>query len=321
ERAYQALAARATIGVAPYGSQLTAAALAVARRFGLPLVVHAAGDPDLDLMAADGRAPLAASVLPPNDRALSGAVAWGAAQGARRIALLFRSDPFSRAVAAGARRRALELGLQILWDRTFERSAAIWEVAYGAAGAFDLLLGGGYVPGGGASGFLPDAQEIALAFRDRQALLALLVAPAFPEFRDAVGSAADGVVGNTHWQPWFPWPGNRRFVRAYRERWGAEPDAHAAAAFAAGQLIEAAWQAAGLPPRSPLAEVRARIAAAFSTLDAMSVVGPLKADGSGHLRAQDNPLVQWRGERLVWIWPPSARSVGSGPAETASRAG
>ena len=46
-----------------------------------------------------------------------------------------------------------------------------------------------------------------------------------------------------------PRPGNEAFVSAYRQRWGEEPDNHAAAAYAAGQLIEAGVEAG--PRRRP----------------------------------------------------------------------
>lgn len=146
-------------------------------------------------------------------------------------------------MAQGARRRAHELGLRIAWDRAYSSAAEIWEVAVELEGErVGLLLGGGYTPGAEAAGFLPDAREIAIAFESAAERKALLVAPTFPEFGRALGPRAEGIVGNTNWKPWFPWPGNAEFVSAYRLRWGEEPDNHAAAAYAAGQLSEAAWR-------------------------------------------------------------------------------
>lgn len=306
-RRYERMAPSAHVFIGPYGSALTAAMLPVCRRTGIPAVLPSAGDPGLDLRDPSGRPcapPVAVSILPPNDQALVGAVEWAAAYGARRMALLFRNDPFSQQVRAGALRRAVELGLTIVWDRAFESAAGIWEAAYLEHESGDLLLGGGYQPGGEADGFLPDAREITLAFTGKGRRLALLVAPTFGMFHESLGDLAEGVLGNTNWKPWFSWPGSHRFVAAFQERWDAPPDTHAAAAFAAGELIRAVIeQVVAAVPGEDLADLPFRLRTALAVLRTTTLFGPYAVDGSGHQWAHRNSILQWQQGKLARVWP------------------
>jgi branched-chain amino acid transport system substrate-binding protein len=61
-------------------------------------------------------------------------------------------------------------------------------------------------------------------------------------YLDAMGDAAIGIIGGTH----YPWtldtPENRAFVKAYREKYGELPNRYVEYAYAAGQMIVAAAQ-------------------------------------------------------------------------------
>src|SRR5690606_8643544 len=172
-------------------------------------------------------------------------------------------------------------------------------------GQVGLLLGGGYTPGDEAGGFLSDAREIAIAFEEKAVWKALLVAPTFPEFGRALGARAEGILGNTNWKSWFPWPGNAEFTAAYRRRWGEEPDNHAAAAYAAGQLVEAAWRriqpggdAVTTARSEELSAVRLALRRALASLEMTTVFGPFAVDVHGRQTAHTNVLLQWRSGRL-----------------------
>lgn len=328
-------AGRVHAAVAPYGSLLTRAVLPICRKEGVPLLIPSAGESDLPLADRAGEPPIGFSLLPENRRSLQAAVAWAKARVARRVALLFRDDPFSRLAAEGARETAQKLGLKIVWDRLYTSAAEIWEIAMlqrgpdpsgGASGSggsveeavdpgIDLLLGGGYQDGAPLSGFLPDAREIAIAFHGKARRMALLVAPTFREFRVILGDRAEGIIGNTHWKPWFTWPGNAAFVSAYRDRWGEEPDAHAAAAYAAGQLVEAAWTA--VRPLAPsgqpdLKACRLALRLALAGLETTTVFGPYMVDEGGRQQAHAPILLQWNGGRLKpLITPRGAQRTGT----------
>lgn len=314
---FRRFAETAHAAIAPYGSVLTGAILPICRQAGLPVLLPSAADPALDLAGGPGEPPIGFALLPPNEEALTGALDWAAAQGAKRVALLFRDDPFSAQAARGVRRRAEELQLRIVWDESYADSRGIWEAAvrrFGPGRAAspaepeaELLIGGGYAPGGEASGFLPDAREIVIAFEARVRWMALLVAPTFPVFAERLGARAEGVLGGTNWKPWFDRPGNAAFVAAFQKRWGGEPDTHAAAAYAAGQLIEAArLQAAGrrhVP--EGLDAARLWIRRALAALETETVFGPFAVDARGLQRRHAYTLLQWRGGRLIPVWPKS----------------
>lgn len=321
-RVYEELAHEAHVLVGPYGSRLTEVILPICRRHGVPVLVPSAGESDLDLTGSLASPPIGFSLLPPNDEALTGAVEWAASVGLQRIALLFRNDPFSRQVALGARRRAKDLGLHVVWDRTFSNAAEIWATSmelfgYGGGDSrhvnnhADILIGGGYVAGTAAAGFLPDAQEITIAFEGKVRHKALLVAPTFPEFAQVLGPRADGVMGNTNWKAWFDWPGNRTFAEAFRMRWNDEPDSHSAAAYAAGQLIERAVQRQRRnPSKEPdLDSVRGAFRRAFSELETTTVFGPYAVDAEGAQRAHFNTLLRIQDGAFAALWPSDAHAA------------
>src|SRR5690606_34371614 len=112
------------------------AILPICREAGLPVLLPSAGDPDLNHHGPPGAPPIGFSLLPPNTESLTGAVDWAAAQGVRKIALLFRGDAFGRQAAQGVRRRAEELNLHVAWDRAYASAAEIWQIAVELEGEF-----------------------------------------------------------------------------------------------------------------------------------------------------------------------------------------
>ena len=61
----------------------------------------------------------------------------------------------------------------------------------------------------------------------------------------AVGDAAIGVAGTSHWNADFDNAANRKFVTGFRDRYKRDPTPYAAQAYDAAKLIGAALQATG----------------------------------------------------------------------------
>jgi branched-chain amino acid transport system substrate-binding protein len=61
-----------------------------------------------------------------------------------------------------------------------------------------------------------------------------------PQLLDLAGSAANGAVSGAAWTYGAPTPGNRAFVKAYRDQYGADPDQFAAQAYAGVYLLATA---------------------------------------------------------------------------------
>ncbi|OGB63859.1 MAG: hypothetical protein A3G29_09370 [Burkholderiales bacterium RIFCSPLOWO2_12_FULL_64_99] len=62
---------------------------------------------------------------------------------------------------------------------------------------------------------------------------------------NAAGSVAQGVVSYYNWSPAIDTPENKRFVEAYRKRWGSEPGVYSAGGYRAASAILAAAKAVG----------------------------------------------------------------------------
>jgi branched-chain amino acid transport system substrate-binding protein len=61
-----------------------------------------------------------------------------------------------------------------------------------------------------------------------------------PRLVELAGRAANGAVSGAAWIMNAPTPGNRAFVKAYREQYGSDPDQFAAQAYAGVHLLATA---------------------------------------------------------------------------------
>ena len=293
---YQQLIGRADFIFTPYGSLLTGAVIPIIEGASVPCLAAAAADRSL---WEKGRR-WCVQMLNPADTFLKGAIELAAAQGARRLALVYRRSRFVNGVMDGARAMARDVGLHVVTVRTYRRLAeAKSEIKEVSVYEPDLVLGGGFRPGVPGAGFLPDAISLTRGARSgnvRARLFTWLVGPAFPKFGEVLGSKAEGMTGNTVWKPLFRTQANARFVKAYRNRWGEEPDAHSAQGYAVGQLIEQAVVKAGSPEKRAVRD-------ALFILNARTVFGRFRVNAKGLQVEKTNAIVQWqRGVRQV-VWP------------------
>jgi acyl dehydratase len=61
--------------------------------------------------------------------------------------------------------------------------------------------------------------------------------------KDALGANVEGIMGRSSWEPQLETPGNEEFTKGYQDKFGREPSYHSAAAYAAGQVAQAALEA------------------------------------------------------------------------------
>lgn len=308
---YDRATSEADVLVAPYGSPLARIAFEVAEARHVPCVAPSAGDSDL------WSAPRQWSVdlLEPTPSFFDGALALAAGRArapVAGVALVYRDDPYSASVMAGAARRARALGFDHIVHHRF-RDARQRDAAARAARA-GTVLGIGYQPGTAGEGFLDDAVGLARALpRARDGVVAIGVGAADPAFGAVAGAAAEGVVGVTGWRPYLPTPGNAAFVAAFADRWHREPTAHAAQGYAAGQVVARAFRLADhttarLEPTTGPARHdagpgarRYAVRDALHALDIETVFGRYRVDASGRQSGHRPALVVWSGGRLQLV--------------------
>ena len=285
--------------IAPYGSRLTEAVMPVAASAATPLLAPSAGD--RALWAASSRWSI--QILNPTDTMLWSSLELAAGNRWGSVALVHRDDPFSESVATGALGRAAEIGLDVQLRRRYRSSsearAALADVDAG------LLIAMGFQPDGPGFGFLEDARmltEIAAESPPRAERIHLGIAPADPGFADAIAGDARGVLGTTGWRSYLPTPGNEAFGRRFRERWGTDPDTHAAQAYAAGELLVRAFRRQGSIEPVGLRD-------ALFTIDAETVFGRFAVAPSGLQTGKENAVVQWQEGRPEVVCPPRYRTA------------
>ena len=126
-----------------------------------------------------------------------------------------------------------------------------------------------------------------------------------PEFAAAGEDSTEYVCTLLPWAPSVPHAGVRRFVAAYRNRYGQSPGHHQAQAFAAMQVVADAAARAGKPSRSAIRR-------ALSTANLATICGQVRFDPNSARPGQNRSswlIVQWQSGRLETVWPPDKASA------------
>ncbi len=123
-----------------------------------------------------------------------------------------------------------------------------------------------------------------------------------PEFIRQVGMDAEYSMGFSSYEPQQPTAGNAAFVRAYRAKYKVAPDFHAACAWAAGKVIEAAVAKAGSLDQEKLRE-------ALLALETDTVLGGYKVAPDGHQVKAESLVVQILKGRREVVWPLAYRTA------------
>jgi len=166
---------------------------------------------------------------------------------AKTVALIAADDAFDTSLAKGTRKLLQENGLDIVLDQTYPGRSSDFSsiLAQVKAKEPDVVLWGGLEP------------EVLNAIRQAKSLDAnaklmysFTVGVPTADLRKALGGDAEDAFGMTAWLPaadlqdeWFG--DAAQFAKAYKEKFGYEPDYHAAAAVAAVEALVKAIQNAG----------------------------------------------------------------------------
>lgn len=172
-----------------------------------------------------------------------------------QIAFVYKDDPFSKAVLAGARQHAKDMGLTVVLDEAYSPETTdfgpiINKVISAKA---DALLGGGHYP---------DGATLSRQLYDHKAGLkwvTLLVAPDSPNFA-TLGDAAVGISVPSQWEPQVLFkpevgPTAAVFTKAFVDKYKIEPGYHAAGGYTAGLLLQHAIERADSIDQAKVADV------------------------------------------------------------------
>jgi branched-chain amino acid transport system substrate-binding protein len=286
----------------PYGTTPTFTVSRVAEQSGIPMV------------EANGAAErifnqgykYTFGVLSPASNYLKGVLDFAMAQTPKpkTAAIMYADDAFSVEVAEAAKKRAEEVGLQVVYFEKYKdkETNLAPQVTGAKSKSPDLVINAGH---------LQEAIAIVKAAKDlgvSPQLFAFSVGPALPDFVDALKADANYVVTGSQWSTAVKYQGDdawktaQAYADAYKAKYGEEPAYQAAESTAAGIAFERALTSAGsLDP--------AKVRDALAKLDITTFYGPLKFDSRGANVTKAMVVEQIQAGKRVTIFPESVANA------------
>jgi branched-chain amino acid transport system substrate-binding protein len=211
------------------------------------------------------------------------------------VALLYADDSFDVSVANGTRELLAKAGLKAVIDERYTTNASDFSVLLSRikSSNVDAVLVAGHETE--VLNFIRQAKSLNVSPK----LYSFTVGVPSADFRHALGADANGASGMTAWLPsatlkdqWF---GNaEEFARAWKARFGYEPDYHAASGVATVEALVHAIQAAGGTDPQKVRDALAKVS--FE-----SVYGHIAFDEKGQI-SLPQIMVQIQGDKVVPVY-------------------
>lgn len=280
---------RVDVLVSPYSSPQTLEAAAVAERHGVPMVSVAAANTIWERGFKN-----VFGVFTPAEQNMDPVFEVAAERNLRTVAIAYQASEFPESVAAGARKRAAEHGMQVVFDQSYSVDATDLTGLVSALADTnpDVVIVGAYLEDSVA--FTRAAKQHNLA----PGLLAFSGAPALAEFGEALGiDNANGVLSTVQWTRSDRLPGSFDFGFRFQARYGLYPSYHAAGGYGCGQVLEAAVRLAGTTDN---AAVRDQL----GTMIFRSILGHYRVNDAGMQIGKPKYLIQWQDTHRSMVFPP-----------------
>ncbi|MBO8140877.1 MAG: amino acid ABC transporter substrate-binding protein [Firmicutes bacterium] len=279
----------------PYSSGITNATSAIGERYRVITIATTANAPDLyerGYRYLFGTLPLATTYLHP---VLEMAAALP--EPPEKVAIITPENLFAIAAAEGARQKAEELGLKVVYFARYPQDTTDVSSLLSAirdAGA-DMLL---------STGFLQDGMLIvrqAKELRYNPKIMGFTVAASIPDFRTNLGRDAEGIMGGEWWAPSMAWEDDffgsaSQYAEEFEQRFGYVPTYHAASSSIGGYLLQLAIERAGTLDTEA---VRRELLA----LDEVTMFGPIRFSDKGVNEASSAAGFQIQDGQIVLLWP------------------
>lgn len=272
----------------PYSSEITEAVSNVTEQYRYPLLSSGGS---ADSMWQKGRKYLFGVYITASKYSV-GMLELLVRSGIGPLAIVATDDSFGKAIQAGTLDWAKRFDLDVISAGTFKKGSDEVESrirAAQASGAEVLLVAGHFDDAVHARRALKRTGWTPKAFY-------ATVGPAVQRYADTLKVDADYSFSSSQWEPSLPFPGTREFAKAFSEAYGIEPSYHAASAYAAGQILEAAVRKSQSLDREKLRDT-------LSSLDTMTVMGRYGVDRDGKQVRHLAVIVQWQNGRKEVVAP------------------
>ena len=285
---------KAELLIGSFGSAATSMAAAVAERSRRVMVNATGASPEIHKRVYR----YLFQVPPPADISAGGVAPLAAKAGLKTLTMIARDESVAKPLADQLVRDAARAGVQL-------KPAAYYVIdpmKTLAPFAKTLAATGAEIVVTPASAY--DTADLLRGFKAAGYTPKLFVAKgaADPQLIKLVGMDAEYSVSFSSYETRAKTPGNPEFVKAYRAKYSAAPDFHAACGWAAGKAIEAAVAKAGSFEQE-------KLRAAFAALEMDNVLGGYKVAPDGSQVAAKPFLVQILKGRREVIWPEAFRSA------------
>jgi branched-chain amino acid transport system substrate-binding protein len=280
----------------PYGSPSTEAAAAAVERNGQVMVDSSGAD---NTIFTKGYKTTFAVLSPATEyvATLIKSIMSGASPKPKTVAFLSADDGFSQTATKGGVAEAKKQGLEIVGQESFPEGATDVSAALTKVRGKnpDLIIGSAHVEEGIA--IVKQSRELGV----KPMGFGETVAPPTPDFTEALGSAANGVVGSTQWTAEVTGQDKifgtaKDYAKLYEQRFGKPAEYHSAEAAAACLALVLAVEDAGSADADKVRD-------SLASLDTESFFGPIKFDDTGKNVTKPMSAIQIQDGKVITIYP------------------
>jgi len=298
---YEALIAQdqADLIFGPYSSRLVIPAARVAQEYGMLFVEPAGNAAEVFEQGFDNLFYSGPAVADNSfDFLVDYILAMPEDQRPKTAAVATMDDPFPKATAHGVRDRLAAGGIEIVVDEEYPPNQTDFSTlaAKIAPSRADVVIGGAAYQ---------DAVNLIIALQQlnyQPKIAGFTTAPTHPEFASALGARTAGILAPTSYSPDANIPTNAEFVAAYEAKYNHKPNEDEAAAFATGQVVQAAVENVGCAEQG---ECQQQLIDYLRTAEVPTVVGPLAWDEDGRPKGA-SMVLQWQDGEAKIVLPEAA---------------
>lgn len=272
----------------PYSSAITEAVAPIAEKYHYPLLASGASADRLwqrDYKYLFG-------VYSPASKYTAGFLEMIALTGLNNIAIVYADDIVSIDVAEGTKKWAERFGLKIVLAEKFKKGTRdLRHIAQKVRDSSAKVLI--------VCGHLDESIDMKISLKGigwQPKVYYATVGPAAQEYYDTIGIDANYTFSSSQWEPYTKFHGSKEFIDSFIKKYNIMPSYHAAAAYAGGQILEAAVKKANSLDRDKIRDI-------LSTMDTMTIIGRYGVDSRGLQIRHFNLIIQWQKGKKEIVWP------------------
>lgn len=274
----------------PYSSQIAAAIAPIVDEFGYPTLLPGAAATAIYELENQNVFGL---FIPASKYALE-MIRLAVLHDLKRIAIVYADDLFSVDVAVGAKKWALTANRDVVMYSKFKKGTHdLADLAAEArdAGAEVIIV----------AGHFDESVDMRRALKKLdwypRAYFAT-IGPTLQRYSDVLGSDANLTFAVSLWEPdkKLKFRGSQEFIDSFAETYANQASYHAANAYAAGQILEAAVKKANSLDRNMIRQI-------LYDLDVHTIIGRYRVNENGMPLKHRPQLIQWQDGYKVIVYP------------------